>query len=128
MNNVALIGRVTKGIELKKSATGKSVTNFTLAVRRDKENTDFINCVAWNGTADLLYNYVKKGHRIGLNGRLQTRKYEDNTGRKVYVTEVIANSVELLEKKETDNHTPDTQTYPDVESDKLDISSDDLPF
>lgn len=137
MNNVSLIGRITKDIELRKSTSGKSVTSFTLAVQRDKENADFINCVAWNGTADLLCRYAKKGHRIGLNGRIQTRKYEDNTGHKVYITEVIANSIELLEKKETNNQDGQNNGYRsdvqsayerDFGSDTLDIATDDLPF
>lgn len=102
MNSVVLIGRLTKDVEVRRTNTGKPVASFTIAVQRDKENTDFINCVAWNGTAELLEKYTSKGHRLCLEGRIQTRTYDANDGRKVYVTEVVAHRVELLESKSKD--------------------------
>ena len=121
MNSVNLIGRVTKDIELKVTQSGNSVTSFTLAVQRDKDNADFINCVAWNKTAEVLNNYVSKGHRIALNGRIQTRTYDDNNGRKVYVMEVVANRIHLLEKKETNTNQVEANNG-------FRIDDEDLPF
>lgn len=103
LNIVALNGRLTKDIELKKTPSNKSVTQFTLAVNRDKEHADFIQCVAWEGTAELLSSYTRKGSKINVTGRLQTRDYTDANGRKVYVTEVIVREVEFLDSKKDNN-------------------------
>ena len=103
LNIVALNGRLTKDIELKKTPSNKSVTQFTLAVNRDKEHADFIQCVAWEGTAELLSSYTRKGSKINVTGRLQTRDYTDVNGRKVYVTEVIVREVEFLDSKKDNN-------------------------
>lgn len=100
MNKCVLIGRVTTDIELKTTAGGKSVTTFNLAVdRRTKdEGTDFLPVVAWNKTAEITSRYVKKGNRIGVIGRIATRNYEKD-GKKVYVTEIVADEIEFLESK-----------------------------
>ena len=150
INRVILVGRLTKDVELRKTPAGNSVVSFTLAVSRrvSKNNTtnqptaDFISCVAWNQTADLMKNYLHKGSQIGVEGRIQTRNYDDPNvpGRKVYVTEVVADNVTFLESRAASENRP-TQTqsavdayYPDVEdyqetSQTLDLSSvDDLPF
>ena len=96
MNTVNLVGNLTKDIELR-SSTNTEVAKFSLAVRRDKDNTDFINCVAFGKTAELLAKYVKKGHKVGVEGRIQTGKY-DKDGRTIYTTDVIVNKIHLIEK------------------------------
>lgn len=137
MNKVTLIGRTTKEIELKKTNSNKSYCQFTLAVNRDKENSDFINCVAWNKLAELLSQYVSKGNRIGVNGRIATRTYEGRD-RKVYVTEVVADEVEFLENKKEQSTSNSTTYRKDINvNDQFDsdfnasefvIDDDDLPF
>lgn len=107
MNLLILIGRITKDPVLKKTTTGTSVTYFTIACDRrikveGQPTADFINCTAWSKLADNIEKYCKKGDQIALNGRIQTRSYEDEKGKKVFVTEVIAESVEFLEPKKQD--------------------------
>ena len=107
MNSVSLVGRLTKDIETKKTSSGLSVASFTVACDRRKSKeaaegeptADFISCVAWRQSADFLGDYARKGDRIGVRGRIQTRNYDDKDGRKVYVTEVVADEVELLTGK-----------------------------
>lgn len=128
MNRVALVGRTTKDITLKKTPSGKSVATFSLAVsRRGSEESDFISCVAWNKTAELLERYVKKGNRIGISGRIQTRNYDDSAGRKIYVTEVMVDDMEFLENKRTEQGHDDNYERAD-DNEELYISDDDLPF
>ena len=98
MNNINLIGRICRDVELRKTSSGVSVCGFPLAVdrqyKKDGEPTaDFFNCVAWQKTADFIEKYMKKGLRIGVTGRLQTRNYEKEDGQKVWVTEVIVEKV-----------------------------------
>ena len=97
INTVVLTGRLTKDIELRRTTSGKTCTSFTLAVNRNKQETDFINCVAWNNLAELLEKYTRKGSQIGVDGRIQTRNYDDRNGKKVYITEVLVNSISFLE-------------------------------
>ena len=103
INNVVLVGRLTRDPELRKTQTGKSVLSFSCAVNRkfktETQTADFINCVAWNQTADFLARYATKGALVGIEGRIQTRNYDDKTGNRVYVTEVVCDSVQLLENK-----------------------------
>jgi single-strand DNA-binding protein len=104
MNRVTLVGRLTKDVEVKKTQSDLSVASFTVAVDRrkskDQEDTaDFISCVAWRQQAEFLGNYARKGNRIGVDGRIQTRSYDDKDGKKVYVTEVVCDNVELLTSK-----------------------------
>ena len=100
INRVVLIGRITKEVDSKATSSGVSVVQFTLAVNRNFTNSqgekeaDFIQCVAWRFQADFLKRYVKKGALLGIEGRIQTRNYEDSTGQTRYVTEVIADSVD----------------------------------
>lgn len=104
MNQVILIGRLTKDPELRETSNGKPVASFTLAVDKFGEGADFINCIVWNKQAENLAKYQKKGGQIGVSGRLQTRDYEDEKGNKRYVTEVVADSIEYLgAKKEESN-------------------------
>lgn len=111
MNKVILIGRTTKDIELKKTKSGKSACMFGLAVKREysKEDTDFINLVAFNKTAELLSQYVKKGNRISVIGRLEQNDYTDKDGKNVSTYNVVVDNIEFLEqnKKETKTEEPD---------------------
>lgn len=105
INNTTLVGRLTKNPELKYTASGIAVTNFTLAVERNFTNaqgereTDFINCVAWRGTAETLANFAVQGSLIGVTGSIQTRNYQNNEGRTVYITEVLVDNFQMLEPK-----------------------------
>jgi single-strand DNA-binding protein len=105
LNRVVLVGRLTKDPELKYTPNGVAVANFTLAVNRPFSNqqgereADFINCVVWRKPAENVANYLKKGSLAGVDGRLQTRSYENNQGQRVYVSEVMAESVQFLEPR-----------------------------
>ena len=105
INNVTIIGRTTKDIELRATSSGTNNASFTLAVERNFKNangdkeTDFINCVAWRKTAEILAQYAPKGSLIGVRGRIQTRNYENNQGVRVYLTEVVADEVQLIDTR-----------------------------
>jgi single-strand DNA-binding protein len=116
MNTVNLIGNLTHDIELKQ-AGGTAVTNFTVAVRNPyrPDTADFIRCVAFGKTADLLNNYVKKGQKIALEGRIQTSKYEDKDGNPRTSTEVLVGQFHFLEPKRN-NESEDETTQPEGES------------
>jgi single-strand DNA-binding protein len=104
LNRVIIVGRLTKDPELRYTSSGVAVATFTLAVNRPFKNqnreqeADFINCVVWRKPAETVANYLKKGSLAGVDGRLQTRSYEGQNGR-VFVTEVIAESVSFLDSK-----------------------------
>lgn len=106
MNKSILIGRTTKEAELRYTPEGKAVATVDLAVNRDFQNqqgqreADFIRLVIWGKRAEAFANYVKKGHQVGVEGRIQTRNYEGQDGKKVYVTEVIVADFTFLEKKQ----------------------------
>lgn len=128
MNTCVLVGRVTKDIEIRKTQSGKSVAQFTLAVnRRGKDaGADFIPCVAWDKTAELLSNYVHKGDRVGIEGSISTRNYTDNGGQKRYITEVLAHTVEFMQdRKEQPQETPKQDAYSEYPAG---INPSDLPF
>src|SRR5690625_2988847 len=102
MNRTVLVGRLTRDPDLRYTPNGVAVANFTIAVNRafSRENeADFINCVAWRKPAENLANYMKKGSQIGVDGRIQTRSYEGQDGKTVYVTEVVADNIQFLEPK-----------------------------
>ena len=157
INRVVLVGRLTKDPVLRKTANGASVTSFTLpCTRRYKQegqpDADFINTVVWNKTADSVSQYTHKGSLVGVEGRIQTRSYDDKDGKRVYVTEVVADSVQFLESKsaaasnansnayvpdydqgsnqgyQSDNSSSQSYSNDFTSSDTLDIASDDLPF
>ena len=126
MNRVALTGRVTKDIESRMSQSGKEVARFTMAVNRRKkeDGADFISCVAFGKTAEVMAKYVKKGTQIGITGRIQTGSY-DKDGKNVYTTDVIVDEMEFLESKK------EIQTEPASAPEMMDIPdniTDDLPF
>lgn len=105
MNRIILLGRLTREPELKVTSSDKTTTTFGLAVDRPFKNrggkteADFINIVTWNKTAEVAGNYLHKGERCLVEGRLQIRSYEGKDGQKHYVTEVVADRLELIEKK-----------------------------
>lgn len=108
LNRVALIGRMTRDPELRRTGNGKAVASFTLAVNRnfktgDGQEADFLNIVAWGKVAENTANYCGKGSLVSVDGRLQSRSYENNQGQKVFVTEVVADSVQFLDPKGSTN-------------------------
>lgn len=141
INNWVGVGRLTKDPELRYTANGTAVTNFTIACNRPfktdgKQEADFINCVVWRKPAENLANYMKKGNLIGVDGRIQTRSYEGQDGKRVYVTEVVADSVQFLESKNQGKKTNEQEqidAYNNelnnvAEMEPVDINDDDLPF
>lgn len=117
MNKVILIGRTTRDIDLRYTNSQKAVTQFSLAVKkRGKDDlADFITCEAWGKTAEIMSKYVMKGHKIGIIGRIKSDSYEDKNGQRKYVTKVVVEELEFLEKKQqSDGFT--------------DASDDELPF
>ena len=107
MNKALLIGRLTRDPELRATSTGRNVCQFSIAVNRNFTNAngereaDFINCVVWDKQAENLVKYQKKGNQIAVDGRIQTRNYEDKDGKRVYVTEILASNISFLDSKGT---------------------------
>lgn len=155
LNRVVLVGRLTRDPELKYTPNGIAVCSITLAVNRPFSNdqgqreADFINIVIWRKQAENVANYLRKGSMAGIDGRLQTRNYENNEGKKVFITEVVADSVQFLESKGGNgdqNGSTNTNTsgnnqnrnsgqnnrYNDdpfaSDGKPIDINDDDLPF
>ena len=155
MNKAILIGRLTRDPELRTTTTGRNVCQFSVAVSRTFTNAngereaDFINCVVWDKQAENLVKYQKKGNQIAVEGRIQTRNYDDNNGKKVYVTEILANNISFLDTKGTSNGGSGFNSLPEppmqeestnVETvsvekdpfeafgDSIEISDNDLPF
>lgn len=114
INKVVLVGRITKTPELKNTQSNIPFVNFTIAVNRpfkdDKGETqaDFIQSIVWRRQAENTARFVKKGDLIGVEGRIQTRNYEDDNGRTIYITEVVCDSIVFLETKGSDNNYPQT--------------------
>lgn len=141
LNRVILIGRLTKDPELRYTPNGVAVATFTLAVDRNFTNqqgqreADFINIVAWRGLAENVANYLKKGKLTAVEGKIQTRHYDNNDGKRVYVTEIVADNVRFLEsttgqrRESGDDRQNDRFEDPfSDDSSPIDISDDDLPF
>lgn len=163
LNRVVLVGRLTKDPELRKTTSGVDVSTFTLAVNRNYTNNkggreaDFINVVTFRNQANNVNKYLSKGQLAGVDGRIQTRSYENNEGRRVFLVEVVAESVQFLETKNTqaknnDTSMPDHPAYSSRQEPQqssglaknnqrqapkgdnpfanapVDISDDDLPF
>lgn len=128
INRAILVGRITKNPELKMTQSSIGVVSFTLAINRQfksedgETEADFIQCVVWRKQAENLAKYVSKGDLIGVDGRIQTRSYDDNKGETKYVTEVVCDSIQFLETKKRETNTTD-----EVKTDKL-AAEEDLPF
>jgi single-stranded DNA-binding protein 4 len=137
INNVVLIGRLTRDPELRYTPSNVAVATFSLAVNRNFKNqagdyeADFISCIMWRQQAENFANWLKKGALVGITGRIQTRSYDNQQGQRVYVTEVVAESFQILEKKDNaaNNASMENQIPPSFEkTNPMDISDDDLPF
>ena len=131
INNVVLVGRMTRDADLRYTPSNQAVATFTLAVNRNFKNqdgereADFINVVIWRQQAENLANWVKKGALIGVTGRIQTRSYDNQQGQRVYVTEVVAESFQLLESRGQQSNSQDSSFG---NSSSMDIQDEDLPF
>lgn len=138
LNNVCIVGRLTKDPELRYTQSNQAVATFSLAVNRNfksqngEREADFINCVIWRQQAENLANWAKKGDLIGITGRIQTRSYENQQGQRVYVTEVVAEQFQLLESRRDrgSNSQPTVDNHQNFaqQTEPMDISNDDLPF
>lgn len=137
INNTVLVGRMVRDAELRYTPSNQEVATFTLAVNRYFKNqngereADFINCVIWRQQAENLANWAKKGALIGITGSIRTRNYENQQGQRVYVTEVVADSFQLLEfNKQNDQGHLQGQSQPDFsrQAEPMNILDSDLPF
>lgn len=157
MNKAFLIGRLTRDPELRYSSSNAAIVNFSIAIDRQYTNnqgqreTDFINIVAFQKQAENIKKYVFKGSLVAVDGRIQTRNYEDKDGKRVYVTEVVADRVQFLDSKgsssntmeksaedtvspadfQTENSSNETNVSDDVFADfgsSIEISDDDIAF
>lgn len=157
INNVVLVGRLTKDLDLRYTSNGTAVATFSIAVNRSFTNqngqrdADFINCVIWRKLAESMANFTRKGSLVGIEGHIQTRSYDNQQGQKVYVTEVVVESFSLLEPKNKDsnkesnnnrndhsnnyNYGDEPKPYQssnhdpfDKSGQPIDVSDDDLPF
>ena len=124
------VGRLTRDPELRRTAQGDAVASFTLAVNRNyttrdgQQQADFINCIVWKKQAENVERYCSKGSLVGVEGRIQTRSYENNQGQRIYVTEIVCDSVQFLETKKAENN---NQGYDNVQH-NFDIQDDDIAF
>ena len=146
INNVVIAGRLTRDADQQFTGSGIEVANLSLAVERPfksangEREVDFINVVAWRKTAEIIRKYTRKGSMVGIVGRIQTRNYTNNEGRKIYITEVVAEQVLLLSSKseredvqsnsqgnqlDSNGMTPEDAFDGDS---SIDISEEDLPF
>ncbi len=150
INNTVLEGRITRDLELKFTGSGIAVLNFNIAVDRPFKNkngerdTDFINVVAFRGTAENIVNFFNKGDGISILGRIQTRNYENNQGQRVYVTEIVADQFSFPIQNKNNNQNNNQQQnnnkqqnpFSDADfedpfasnEDVTNVSDDDLPF
>lgn len=128
INKVILMGRLTRDPELRHTGTGVPVCSFSIAIDRgygDNRKTDFINCVAWNKTAEFVNSYFSKGRMIIVIGRISTRSWEGQGGKKNYVTEVAASEVSFGESK---RDRQESDTPPEEDFEPLEGIDDDFPF
>lgn len=135
INNVTLIGRLTRDAELRYTPSNIATAQFNIACNRnfknanDEYDADFINCVMLREQAERFCNWTRKGMLVGIVGRIQTRNYENQQGQRVYVTEVVADSFQVLEKRDnTANQNSMTEQMPPNYANPMDIDESDLPF
>ena len=133
INNVVLTGRLSRDPEIKQTQSGVSVCNFCIAVDRqyksgEEKICDFINCVAWRGTADFVSKYFHKGDGIGVTGSIQTRKWVTESGENRYATEVLCQQVSFLDGKKNAAEASQTPVEPISDFAVIDSNTDDLPF
>ena len=137
INNVVLVGRLTRDPELRYTPSNVAVATFSLAVNRNFKNqagdyeADFISCIMWRQQAENFANWLKKGALVGITGRIQTRSYDNQQGQRVYVTEVVAETFQLLEKRDNSANQSNIEEQMPANfgaTNPLDISDKDLPF
>lgn len=135
INNVTLIGRLTRDAELRYTPSNIATAQFNIACNRnfknanDEYDADFINCVMWREQAERFCNWTRKGMLVGIVGRIQTRNYENQQGQRIYVTEVVAENFQVLEKRDnTANPNSMTEQMPPSFASPMDIDESDLPF
>ena len=142
INRVILVGRLTKDPEYRQTPNGVSVATFTLAVNRPFTNSqgereaDFINVVVFRRQAENVNNYLSKGSLAGVDGRIQSRSYENQEGRRVFVTEVVADNVQFMDSKGSNQQKNQSQQQgqapagnnPFANDNNANIDDDDLPF
>lgn len=137
INKVILMGRLTRDPEMRHTNSGTPVTTFSIAIDNgygDNKRTDFVNCIAWNKTAEFVTKYFTKGKMIIVIGRITTRSWETQDGKRAYATEVVANEVNFGESKTSPQlNTPQTAAQQPMQDDDddftpLDEEDDDLPF
>ena len=131
MNNVMLLGRLTKDPELKYSQSGKAFTKFSIAVTREfnRDEADFINCIAWDKRAETICEYLRKGRRIALQGRLSVRSYEQN-GETKWMTEVIVDKFDFIDYQKSDTEENETKGNKNStsEPENFEDDPDEFPF
>lgn len=134
MNKVILVGRLTKDPDIRYTQTGKAIASFTLAVDRrvqsqkQQKTADFIPCIAWEKLAETCGNYLFKGHKILVEGRLQVRSYERQDGQRRWVTEVIITDIEFLEKKSTGQSNNSGENAPSNSFENDVFPDEEIPF
>lgn len=132
MNTTQLIGRLTRDVELRHTQSGTAVANITLAINRPKregqeQEADFISIVIWGKQAENAQKYLAKGSQIAVEGRIQTRHYDNNEGKRVYVTEVVAHAVHYLSHSNNNSNNQQQPHGEDYDNFPI-INDDDLPF
>lgn len=135
INNVTLIGRLTRDPKLQYTNSNIATAQFNIACNRNFKNSngeydaDFINCVMWRDQAERFCEWTRKGMLVGITGRIQTRSYEGNDGKRVYVTEVVVENFQVLEKRDnTANQNSMNEQMPPNFASQMDIEDSDLPF
>ena len=133
MNHFVGIGRLTRDPEVRYTQSGKACARFTLAIDRRKssdgnQQADFIQCVAWEKTAEVISQYCTKGKKIAVEGRIQTRSYDANDGTKRYVTEVVVNNMEVCDSKGGGTSSAAPPEQGDMFSGSSAVPDADIPF
>ena len=139
INRVVMVGRMTRDPELRRTGSGAAVTSFTLALNRnynsaDGQQADYIPCVVWNKVAENVERYCSKGSLVGVEGRLRSRTYDNAQGQKVFVVEVVCDSVQFLETKSKDKYATQSQytaqqaLAQDNSFDQVELSEDNIQF
>jgi len=131
MNKILLTGHLGNDVEVKYIPSGKCVANFDIAVKRQgkDQQTDWVSVVVWEKTAEFAGNFLKKGSHIGVEGRLQTRSYENKEGHKVKVVEVVGERLEFLDSKQQPTTTTTNEQTPDVTAGMgKDVTDEEIPF
>lgn len=127
MNKTFIIGRLTSEPELRENVSGTKQTKFSVAVNRLKEGVDYISCIAWNKTAELITKYLHKGSQIAIEGRIQTGSYDDKDGKKIYTTDVVVENLTFIGNNEPKKEEPKKETDDPFSTD-YEFKDSDLPF